>query len=115
MLKQRIVFTTRRSAVIRGLASVASNQATSLGSSAAPPPRVPKKEGTIQDLFTSLTAEFKQLPERFVAIKKDIFHAKLTKSWREVLEELQNVTEDIATRGADVSNWIFTFSCFQTV
>ena len=63
--------------------------------------RIPKREGTIEDVF-SFTAEAAPLPHRFSDLKKEIFHLQLVKSWAEVLAELKIVTERVASEGAKV-------------
>ena len=62
-----------------------------------------KKEGTIEDIFTSFTKPAPPLPERFAALKKELFHDGLVESWREVLATLEGTTEEVAAKGTRVS------------
>ncbi|KAI0076408.1 DUF1479-domain-containing protein [Panus rudis PR-1116 ss-1] len=64
--------------------------------------RRPKKEGTIADVFVQLISEAPPLPERFSDLKKELFTEKLVHSWKEVLSELEIVTEEVAVKGGDV-------------
>ncbi len=64
--------------------------------------RRPHKEGTIQDLFTALTHEGPPLPQRFSDLKKELFTEQLVESWRDVLKELETITEEVAAKGTDV-------------
>ncbi|TFK45112.1 hypothetical protein BDQ12DRAFT_695360 [Crucibulum laeve] len=74
--------------------------------SASPAPatrRLPKEEGSIADIFTSLTdEEHNALPERFSDLKKEMWKDSLVESWREVLKELETTVEEVATRGSDM-------------
>ncbi|THG99240.1 hypothetical protein EW026_g3068 [Hermanssonia centrifuga] len=63
--------------------------------------RRPHKEGTIQDLFTALTHEGPPLPQRFSDLKKELFTEQLVESWRDVLKELETITEEVAAKGTD--------------
>lgn len=66
--------------------------------------RAPKEEGTISSVFTSLTGEAQAaLPERFSALKKEMWRDTLVQSWREVLGELEQATERVASKGSEVS------------
>lgn len=66
------------------------------------PTRKPKEEGTIADVFSSLTGSDPALPTRFANLKKNIWREALTQSWREVLNELDGAIEEIVARGPDV-------------
>ncbi|KAI0785728.1 hypothetical protein C8Q75DRAFT_774317 [Abortiporus biennis] len=63
--------------------------------------RKPKKEGTIEDVFDFQTESSPPLPERFQALKKEIFKPGLVNSWNEILQELDTVTADISRRGSN--------------
>ena len=64
---------------------------------------MPKEEGSIASVFSSLSAESEPvLPARFSDLKKEIWRESLTQSWREVLNELEGSIEEIAAKGADV-------------
>lgn len=67
-----------------------------------------KEEGSITDIFR--TTANAPLPPRFAGLKKEMCLNKdaLVQSWREVLEELEVVTEKIARRGSEV--W-FPLAC----
>lgn len=84
---------------------------TSVGTSSTPPlphtigsRRLPKDEGTISSIFTSLTGEANetQLPERFSDLKKEIWVDGMHQSWKEVLVELESKVEEVAARGSEV-------------
>ena len=64
--------------------------------------RLPKKEGTIADVFSFMSSEPPPLPQRFADLKKQIYNEAIVQSWREVLEELTTVTEEIVTLGGKV-------------
>ncbi|PPQ85221.1 hypothetical protein CVT26_003959, partial [Gymnopilus dilepis] len=54
------------------------------------PTRKAKAEGSIADIFTSLTGEAAPtLPERFAELKKALWKEEMKESWREVLGELE--------------------------
>ena len=66
-----------------------------------------KAEGTIEDIFTAFTKPAAPLPSRFSDLKKQIAGKdpeRLVESWRDVLKELETVTEEVAAKGADVSS-----------
>lgn len=65
--------------------------------------RRPKKEGTIEDIFTAFTNAAPPLPQRFSELKKNLFTEQLIESWREVLDELAVTTKEVAEKGAAVS------------
>ena len=72
--------------------------------------RKPKAEGSIADVFTSLSGEISQpLPARFSDLKKELFTEALVESWREVLAELNVAVEEVAAKGSDVR----TIHCFR--
>lgn len=64
-------------------------------------PRTPKREGTIEDVF-SFTEKDSPLPQRFSDLKREIFRPQLIKSWGEVLSELKVVTKQVASEGPKV-------------
>ncbi|RPD60796.1 DUF1479-domain-containing protein [Lentinus tigrinus ALCF2SS1-6] len=66
--------------------------------------RATKKEGTILDLFENLTTEGPPLPARFADLKKEMCVDKdaIVHSWRAVLRELEEATEEIVQRGNQV-------------
>lgn len=65
--------------------------------------RKPKSEGSIADVFSSLSGSAPvELPPRFADIKKAIWRDDFVESWREVLGELEIAVEEVAARGADV-------------
>lgn len=69
----------------------------------APASRKPKAEGSIAGVFSSLSGELSQpLPARFSDLKKELFTDALVESWREVLEELEDAVEKVATKGSEV-------------
>ncbi|EMD32980.1 hypothetical protein CERSUDRAFT_57601 [Gelatoporia subvermispora B] len=67
-------------------------------------PRRPKKEGTIEDVFTLFTSEEPTLPERFAALKRDMCTdpEALIYSWRGVLKELENAAAEIKQKGTEI-------------
>lgn len=65
--------------------------------------RQAKEEGSIADIFTTLTGEeHNTLPERFSDLKKELWKESLVESWREVLEALPAAVEEIASAGSEV-------------
>ncbi|KAF8058535.1 DUF1479-domain-containing protein [Lyophyllum atratum] len=65
--------------------------------------RLPKGEGTISDIFTTLTGESAaELPRRFAELKKELWRDDMVQSWKEVLAELEGAVEEVATRGQDM-------------
>ncbi len=70
---------------------------------AASATRAARKEGSIADIFTSLTDESHvALPDRFVDVKRALWNDGLVESWRQVLEALEPAVENIAAKGSDV-------------
>jgi hypothetical protein len=66
-------------------------------------PRPQKEEGSISDIFTSLTGEAAaEHPPRFAELKKEIWNDGMVESWRQVLVELEVATEEVAKRGSEV-------------
>lgn len=64
-----------------------------------------KAEGTIEDIFSSFTKPAPPLPPRFSDLKKEIAGKdpeRLVESWRDVLQELEAVTEAVAAKGGGV-------------
>ena len=61
-----------------------------------------KGEGSIADVFSSLSGGTPALPPRFSDLKKEIWTDSLAQSWREVCDELHGMVEQIAERGTDV-------------
>lgn len=66
--------------------------------------RAPKKPGTIEDVFSTSLSDVPPLPQRFSELKRGLFREELVQSWNEVLHELKNVTEEVGSRGQDVSH-----------
>ena len=65
--------------------------------------RTAKDEGSIADIFTSLTnEEHNALPERFSALKKELWTDNMVESWRQVLAALEPAVEEVAARGSEV-------------
>ncbi|KAF9019190.1 DUF1479-domain-containing protein [Hymenopellis radicata] len=66
--------------------------------------RKPKAEGSIAAIFASLDANKSTdgLPERFGQLKRDIFREGLVQSWREVVAELEVVTDKVVARGSEM-------------
>ncbi|KJA28714.1 hypothetical protein HYPSUDRAFT_33048 [Hypholoma sublateritium FD-334 SS-4] len=65
--------------------------------------RAARKEGSIADIFTSLTDESHiSLPERFVDVKRGLWNDGLVESWRQVLQALEPTVENIAAKGSDI-------------
>ncbi len=66
--------------------------------------RVTKKEGTVAEFFENLISEGPPLPPRFADLKKEMCADRdaLVHSWRAVLRELGDATEEIAQRGNEV-------------
>ncbi|KAF8181820.1 hypothetical protein BJ912DRAFT_906656 [Pholiota molesta] len=65
--------------------------------------RAAKSEGSIADIFTSLTDEaHNTLPDRFVDLKKELWKDSLVESWREVLEALEPAVEEVAAKGSEI-------------
>jgi acyl carrier protein phosphodiesterase len=70
--------------------------------------RAAKSEGSIADIFTSLTDEqHNTLPDRFVDLKKELWKDSLVESWREVLEALGPAVEEVAAKGSEVGSRSF--------
>ncbi|KAF9559454.1 DUF1479-domain-containing protein [Agrocybe pediades] len=70
---------------------------------AATTSRAAKNEGSIADIFTSLTGEEHEvLPERFSDLKKELWKEGLVESWREVLEALPAAVEEIEQKGSEI-------------
>ncbi len=68
--------------------------------------RVPKNEGTIAEFFTNLTTKSHPLPSRFADLKKEIYVPKLEESWREVLQGLKGVTDEVTRLGNKVNYFL---------
>lgn len=81
--------------------SVPSESGSSLTDVSSRARRLPKKEGTIADVF-SFSNEEPPLPPRFADLKKEIFSDAIIHSWKEVVNELVLATEEIATLGGKV-------------
>ena len=65
--------------------------------------RAAKDEGSIADIFTSLTnEEHNALPDRFSDLKKELWSASMVESWREVLAALETAVEETAANGSEV-------------
>ena len=66
--------------------------------------RKQKAEGSIADVFTSLTGEkTPPLPPRFADLKKALWKESLVQSWREVLSELQVTVQRVSLEGGNVT------------
>lgn len=79
-----------------------------MAAAAAAATRAARKEGSIADIFTSLTDESHiSLPERFVDVKRGLWNDGLVESWRQVLEALEPAVENISAKGTDV--WLLFF------
>ncbi|KAF9031696.1 DUF1479-domain-containing protein [Hymenopellis radicata] len=63
-----------------------------------------KPEGSIAAIFTSLDANkpADSLPDRFGQLKRDIFRESLVQSWREVVAELEAVTDKVVAKGSEI-------------
>ena len=70
-----------------------------------------KEEGSIANIFSSLSGGTPALPPRFSELKKEIWTDALTQSWREVCDELHGAVEQITERGTDVSSRVRSHSC----
>jgi len=65
--------------------------------------RAAKDEGSIADIFTSLTnEEHNALPDRFSYLKKELWSDGMVESWREVLTALETAVEETAAKGSEV-------------
>ncbi|KAF8953191.1 hypothetical protein BDZ97DRAFT_1679874 [Flammula alnicola] len=65
--------------------------------------RTAKEEGSIADIFTSLTnEEHNVLPDRFTNLKKELWNDGMVESWREVLASLEPAVEEVASKGSDI-------------
>ena len=64
-----------------------------------------KEDDSIATIFTSLSGEVPDaLPPRFSDLKKEIWRDDMLQTWKEVLEELEVATEQVAAHGSEV--WI---------
>ena len=71
-----------------------------------------KAEGSIADVFTSLTGEkTPPLPSRFADLKKALWKESLVQSWREVLSELQVTVQRVSQQGGNVTSYCTWFKC----
>lgn len=61
-----------------------------------------RAEGSIADVFATMSGATYEWPSRFADVKKAIWRDALVESWREVLAELEAATDEIATRGNEV-------------
>lgn len=67
------------------------------------PIRMQKAEGSIADVFTSLTGEkAPPLPPRFADLKNLLWKESLVQSWREVLSELEVAVQRVSQQGGNV-------------
>jgi hypothetical protein len=79
------------------------------------PTWMPKEEGSIASVFSSLSAgSDPALPTRFSDLKKEIWRECLVQSWREVLNELEGSIEEVAARGTDVLELACMFATADT-
>lgn len=60
------------------------------------------KEGTIEEIFSSFHTS-PPFPARFADLKKLIWTEGMVESWRQVLEELEQVTGRVISQGSQVS------------
>jgi hypothetical protein len=67
--------------------------------------RQQKKEGDISAVFSSLRPDdpANVFPARFSDLKREMWKDSLAQSWKEVLEELETVTERVVQLGEGVS------------
>ncbi|PPQ78587.1 hypothetical protein CVT25_010563 [Psilocybe cyanescens] len=76
---------------------------TAAASTSTSSTRTPKGEGSIADIFTSLTGEAHNvLPDRFAGLKKELWKDSLVESWREVLEALPEAVQEIEAKGSKI-------------
>jgi hypothetical protein len=70
--------------------------------------RLPREEGSISSIFTTLTPGEGQtvLPARFTELKRDIFKDELVETWRQVLNELESTVGEIVEKGNGVSTFV---------
>ncbi|KAF5309928.1 hypothetical protein D9619_010556 [Psilocybe cf. subviscida] len=95
--------TTRLLAGMQRRTMMHSAAATSAATATATATRAAKSEGSIADIFTSLTnEEHNELPDRFADLKKELWKDSLVESWRQVLTELEPAVEEIAAKGSDI-------------
>lgn len=79
----------------------------SLATAAAAPTtqRQAKREGTIADVFSSMSGgDASVLPQRFSDLKKEMWKDGLTESWRQVLSALEPAIAEIKDKKSDVGN-----------
>jgi len=74
--------------------------------------RLPKEEGSIASIFTSLSGEAAEtLPLRFAQLKKELCKESLVQSWREVVDDLRQATEEVVAKGSDASRSVYRYVC----
>ena len=96
-----MILSTSRRGIVPALVGNRGSMRT-LGT-AASASRAARKEGSIADIFTSLTDESHvALPDRFVDVKRALWNDGLVESWKQVLEALEPAVENIAAKGSDV-------------
>jgi broad specificity phosphatase PhoE len=65
--------------------------------------RAAKDEGSIADIFTSLTnEEHNALPDRFSDLKRELWTDGMIESWRQVLAALEPAVEEVVAQGSEV-------------
>ena len=89
---------TRRRALTRSYVQLASD------SSQKQPLHGIKKEGTVAEIFQDPVSEGPPLSPRFAELKREmcVDRDALVHSWRAVLKELEEATEEIAQHGNEV-------------
>jgi len=71
--------------------------------------RRPKDEGSIASIFSSLSGEAAEtLPPRFAQLKKELWKESLVQSWRQVVADLREATEEVAAKGSDVGRSVLS-------
>jgi hypothetical protein len=74
--------------------------------------RQAKREGTIADVFSSMSGgDACALPQRFSDLKKGMWKDGLIESWRQVLEALEPAVAEIKAKKSDVGRNYTVWSC----
>ena len=101
-----MILSTSRRGIVPAL--VGNRGSMRILATAASASRAARKEGSIADIFTSLTDESHvALPDRFVEVKRALWNDGLVESWKQVLEALEPAVENIVAKGSDV--WSLSF------
>ena len=101
-----MILSTSRRGIVPAL--VGNRGSMRILATAASASRAARKEGSIADIFTSLTDESHvALPDRFVDVKRALWNDGLVESWKQVLEALEPAVENIVAKGSDV--WSLSF------